>query len=90
MKKELTERCVPDRVILTVGNVHLNHVNECYWNCGRLSCVVRHLPSECRENPYKRAVWVDKVSIYIKLHQYVKKTDTEEEGKKGQISIRSN
>ena len=30
IKKELIERCVPDRVILTVGNVHLNHVNECY------------------------------------------------------------
>ena len=29
-KKELIERCVPDRVILTVRNVHLNHVNECY------------------------------------------------------------
>ena len=29
-KKELIERCVPDRVILTVGNIHLNHVNECY------------------------------------------------------------
>ena len=28
-KTELIERCVPDRVILTVGNVHLNHVNEC-------------------------------------------------------------
>ena len=27
---EMIERCVPDRVILTVGNVHLNHVNECY------------------------------------------------------------
>ena len=29
-KKELIERCVPDWVILTVGNVHFNHVNECY------------------------------------------------------------
>ena len=29
-KKELIERCVPDRVILTVGNGHLNHVIECY------------------------------------------------------------
>ena len=46
-----------DWVILTVGNVHLNHVNECYWNCGRLSCVACHLPSECRENPIKVAHW---------------------------------
>ena len=29
-KKELIQRCVPDVVILTVGNVHLNHINECY------------------------------------------------------------
>ena len=28
--KELIERRVPDQVILTIGNVHLNHVNECY------------------------------------------------------------
>ena len=78
---------MPDRVILTVGNVHLNHVNECYWNCGRLSCVCATYRVSVGRTPLARNILMLSDLLDLLDHEETVKTVSTRSNKSGNLAF---